>query len=304
MAVVTSDFLAGLLTNFRAIFQQDLASLDVSLADYKKICTIFPSTSDKESYAWMGSVPVMSEWKDKRKLFGLPEFDYTLTNKSYEATIEVDRNTIEDDKYGLIAPRIRGLAARAIRYFNEKVFSQLDDGATLLAYDGAAFFGTARTIKDSGTIANRITGGYCTSTTEVLAAMAALIPAMRNFKDDRGVPLNLSPDTIVCSPAMELLIKNALVPAVAGTTRPETGYFPTIISTPWIDATSTTWYALCTKAEVLPVLLQLRKEPEVVALDDPKSEHVFMNRTFLYGVDSRFQVGYGDPRTAIQVVDS
>jgi len=306
MPAVTSDLLAGLLTGFRAIFIKELGDFDKSDGLYKLISTLFTSITDKESYAWLGAVPVMSEWKDHRKLYGLPAYDYSLTNKHYEATLEVDRDTVEDDKYGLYRPRVKGLARRAIKFFNEKVFSQLDDGATLKAYDGTAFFDTTREIGDSDTIENIITGAYSGAEAEIRTALGAAIAQMRKFKDDRGKAMNLVPDTIVCSADMEILIRSALLPGVAGVPRVEAGYFSPnqIISTPWVDAEVLDWYVLCTKAEVNPIILQLRKAPEFVALDDPKGEHVFKNKTFLYGVDDRFEVGYGDPRTAVKIVDS
>ena len=37
---------------------------------------------------------------------------------------------------------------------------------------------------------------------------------------------------------------------------------------------------------------------------EPDDENVFHRNTFYYGVDDRFAVGYGDPRTAIKIVDS
>jgi len=305
MPLVTSDFLAGLLTNFRAIFNQELSELDKKIAQYKLIATEFQSNTDRESYAWLGSVPAMAEWKDKKALYGIGEYDYTLTNKDYEATLEIDRNTIEDDKYALIAPRIRGLAMRAMRFFNEKVISQLDDGATLLAYDGLAMFADTRAIGGSGNIDNLMSGSYSGSTTEVLAAIDAAITAMALFKDDRGVAMGLTPDLIVCSPGMEMLIKRALQPQVAGVNLPEQGFFTNgVISSPFIDADTDDYYLLCTQAEVKPIILQTRKAPQVVSMDDPKSSHVFLNKTFLYGVEARLVCGYGDPRTAIKIVDA
>lgn len=303
MALVTSDFLAGVMTNFRAIFTQGLADGAISLSDYLKLATVFNSTSDKESYAWLGATPSMQEWTDKRRLNGLRGFDYTLTNLHYEATVEVDRNTFEDDKYGLIKPRVQALAKAALKYYNERVFSQLDDGATLLAYDGAAMFADTRVIGESANIDNLLAGSYSASATEILAGIAAGVVAMANFQDDWGKPMNLLPDTIVCSPYMYLPIKNALLPGVAGVIRQENEFIKNIIASPWIDLNKYDWYLLCTTEEVKPIVFQLRKAPEFVSLDDPKTEHVFKNRTFLYGVDTRFQVGYGDPRTAIKIDD-
>jgi len=299
VALVTSDFLAALFTNYQVIFKQALGDLALTIDDYKKISTMFTSTSDKETYNWLGDVPSMEEWKDQRQLRGLRPFNYTLTNKHYESTVEIDRNTIEDDKYNLITPRIRGLARSALKHFNEILFSLLDDGESTACYDGGYFFADTRVIGASANIDNIIDGNYSDSATEIRAGIKAAVERMRRFQNDWGKVMNLTPDTIVCAPEMEVAIKDALLPGVAGTRRPEQDYVKSFIVQPWIDADTDDWFALCTTEEVKPMIFQLRKSPEFIAMDDPKSSHVFKNKTFLYGVDDRFEVGYGDPRTAI-----
>ena len=268
------------------------------------MATVFQSTTDKETYAWLGAVPAMSEWKDRRAIGGMYENDYTLKNKNYESTIEVDRNTIEDDKYQLIAPRVKSLAMRCVRFFNQMVFTQLNGShATYKAYDGNYFtLATHPAIGDSGTFVNYLSGDYASAVDKILIGLDLAVATMRKFKDDRGVPMNLVPDCIVAPPELEFLIQTALFPPVANEVRPELAFFPRsrIWTSPWLtDAKD--FYVCCTRAEVMPIILQMRKEPEVVALDDPKSEHVFMQRTFLYGVDTRFTTGFGDPRTCIQI---
>lgn len=303
MAIVTTDFLAGLMTGFRAIFQEALDEAFAEFQLFNEIATIFRSTSDKESYGWMGANPAMREWTDQRVYKALAAYDYTLTNKHYEGTIEVDKDTYEDDKYGLIAPRIRGLARRAIRHMNERVISAMDDNGN--AYDGDAMFYATREIGGSGIIDNLVNGAYSGGASEIRAGLAAAFAAMALYADENGVAMGLIPDTIVCAPSMLIPIQNALLPGVAGTTRPEAGIFSPsrVFASPWINADVLDWYVLCTRAEVKPMILQLRKDAEFVSLDSPTSDHVFKNKTFLYGVDDRFIVGYGDPRTAIKIVD-
>jgi phage major head subunit gpT-like protein len=305
--LVTSDFLAGLMTNYRAIFTKALDEAFAEKPLFQEIATEFPSTTDRETYGWLGSNPQMSEWTDVRAIKGLEPYEYTLINRHYEGTIGVNRDAYEDDKYGFIAPRIKGLARRAMRHFNERVLSQLDDGATLLAYDDIAFFANTRVIGDSANIDNLLSGAYSGDGDEIRAAMAAAFVAMQNFQDDNGIPMGLVPDTIVCSPTMLVPLRTALVPAVAGTVRPEAGIFDPgrIFSTPWVNADSLDWYILCTKeVEVKPIILQMRKQVEFTALDKPTDENVFHRNTFYYGVDDRFAVGYGDPRTAVKIVDA
>jgi len=304
MAVVTSDFLAALMTNFKVIFQ-DAFTKAADAAEYKGIVLETDSNSDKEAYGWLGAVPALSEWKDQRKLYGLRAFDYTLTNVNYESTIEVDRNTLEDDKYGMIQHKVRQLAEGAIEHMAQLVFDLLDAGASENAYDGTAMFANTRTIGDSANIDNLLSGSYSGDADEIRAAITAGVIAMRNFQNDRGVPMNLSPDTVVCSPTMEVPIRNALLPAVAGTTRAEADIIKHIIVRPEVDTDALDWYLLSTqKMGLKPLILQVRKKPEFVSVDQPDSHDVFMKRLLYYGIDWRGTVGFGDPRCAVKIVDS
>jgi phage major head subunit gpT-like protein len=302
--IVTTDILAGLRTGYRAIFMQALGELAGVNAEWQKIATVMPSTTDRESYNWLGAIPAMSEWKDVRKLNDLRDWDYTLVNKHWEATLQVDRDAIADDKYGMIKARIRSLARAYLKKVSAEVFSQLDDGETLTAFDGTAFFADTRTIGGSANIDNLLEGAYSGSTTEIRTALGLAVNNMRNFQDDQGNPMNLMPDTLLCGPEMEILVKEALLPGVAGTRRPEMDYVKTIVVSPWVDLDQTDWYLLCTSEEVKPVIFQSRQDPEFVSLDDPKGERAFIKRQFLYGVDARFVTGFGDPRCAIKIKDS
>jgi phage major head subunit gpT-like protein len=302
--IVTSDILTGLRTGYRAIFMQALGELAGTNADWQKIATVSPSSTDRESYNWLGTIPAMVEWKDVRTIKDLAKYDYTLINKHYEATLQVDRDALSDDKYGMIKARIRGLARAYFKGITAAVFSQLDDGETLLAFDGTAFFADTRVIGASANIDNLLSMACSDSATEVRAALSAGVNAMRNFQDDQGNPMNLMPDTVVCGPEMEILIKEALLPGVAGTRRPEMDYVKTIVVSPWLDLDQTDWYLLCTSEEIKPILFQNRQDPEFVSLDDPKGERAFIKRQFLYGVDARWATGFGDPRTAIKLKDA
>jgi phage major head subunit gpT-like protein len=56
---------------------------------------------------------------------------------------------------------------------------------------------------------------------------------------------------------------------------------------------STPWYLLDLSRPIKPIILQVRKQPEFVAMDRPDDEHAFMRKKFRYGVDDRKNVGYG-----------
>ncbi|MBF9049892.1 head protein [Roseobacter sp. HKCCD9010] len=59
------------------------------------------------------------------------------------------------------------------------------------------------------------------------------------------------------------------------------------VGNPW-------WYLLDVTRPLKPMIYQERKKPQFVAKTDPQnSDHVFMNKEFLYGVDARSNVGFG-----------
>ena len=54
------------------------------------------------------------------------------------------------------------------------------------------------------------------------------------------------------------------------------------------------WYLLDETRPLKPMVHQQRKKPQFVARTDPQnSDHVFMKKEFLYGVDARCNVGFG-----------
>jgi len=55
----------------------------------------------------------------------------------------------------------------------------------------------------------------------------------------------------------------------------------------------TPWYLLDLSRPIKPIILQIRKRPQFVAMDRPEDENAFMRKKFRYGVDDRKNVGYG-----------
>lgn len=55
----------------------------------------------------------------------------------------------------------------------------------------------------------------------------------------------------------------------------------------------TAWYLLDTSRAVKPMILQERKKAEFVTLTNSNDDHVFKNNEFLYGVDGRWNAGFG-----------
>lgn len=298
MAIVTSDFLAAALRGYRALFVNEFDAAQ-NVSDWSKIATKFQSNGIAEVYTWIGTVPRMQEWKDKRQVQQIKgEESYTLTNIHYEASIQVDKDTFQDDKLKMIEPRIRQLADEAARHPDELVFTQLDGGETLTAYDGTAFFANTRTIGNSSNIDNLLAA---TGQTEanIRTDIGLAYVAMNLFQDDKGRPMGLKPDTIVCSPELIMTIEAALLNLSGTEKRPESRLIKNIIVSPWIDGDATDWYLLCTNRPTKPIFVQERQKPEFTGVTNP--EIAFMDNQYYYGVDYRGVVGYGDPRYAVKI---
>lgn len=286
MAVVTSDFLAGLYRSLQALYKDTYEKTE---ADYQKIAMEVPSTTSENQYQWLGEVPGMKEWVDERTLEDLKAWDYTIKNKDWESTIAVDRNAIEDDQLGIIRPRVMSLAVAAKTHPDELVFSLLAQGFSQTCFDGQYFFDTDHPLADGSTQSNKIT--LALDATGLKTALATL----RRLKGWTGRPLNLKATHLVVPPELEWTARELLQAErdASGATNILRGAIPNIIVSPYLADTNN-WFVLDASKPVKPLIFQMRKRPEFVSMDDPKqSETVFMRKKYLYGVDARYNVGYG-----------
>jgi len=290
--VVSADFLAATLTGFQALFHKSMAQVTT---DYQRLAQVVESVTDQESYNWLGSVPAMREWVGNRQFKGLLAHDFTIVNKKYEATIEVDRETYEDEKLGLIRPRIEELAVRAAQHPDELLFTLLNAGFTTTCYDGQYFFDTDHSEGDSGSQSNKVTTDFGS------AAVKAGITAMMGFLDDQGKPLGIVPDVLVVSPAdlfeaREILQSTTIV--IAGTAGAVTERGATNTLSGMLDlivnphVTSGYWALFSTRQIWKPFIFQWRIKPEFNGVTDPSDEYVFSTDAFKYGVRSRCNAGY------------
>lgn len=289
--LVTRDFLEATFTGFRSLFSK---SFNAAEPLYPKIATVVESSSDKESYNWLGSVPALREWTDERIPGALRTHEYEIPNRKYEATVEVDRETFEDDRLSQIKPRIEELAVRAATHPDELVIELLNGGFSTACYDGQYFFDSDHSEGDSGAQSNVLASALSADELE------SAVTTMMQFKDDQGKPLGVMPDTLLVGPdnyftAREILNSVSIVVAGASDVEkpsgnPLSGMLDLLVS-PHID--SGKWFVLATQHPVRPLLLQWRIKPEFTAVTDPSDEYVFSTDVFKYGVRSRLGAGYG-----------
>ncbi len=107
-----------------------------------RVATTIPSNARENIYAWLGELSTMQEWLGPRTVDNLKNSDYRIANRSWEKTIGVDRNDIEDDTLGEYSTRFEILGRAAARHPEQMVFDALKNGFTADGYDGQPFFDT------------------------------------------------------------------------------------------------------------------------------------------------------------------
>lgn len=306
MAVISTDFLSGVRTNFRALWQDAFLAAQAQ-AFYPRLCLEVQSTTSIESYNWLGTVPTMKLWIDSRQHQAMYPFNYSLTNNHYEVTIDVDKDTFEDDKLGMIAPRISQLGMEVPRFVEYTAIQALDTGTTSgnNSYDGVTFYNASHL-----TGANAAQTNLYSATGVTLIALQADFSGaksqMRRVKDDQGRAMNLVPDIALVPPELEQtmaqLLHAASIPStsVAAMSNTFQGQADLAVSANLSSASA--WHLLATKAGVWkPLIYQNRKPAEFVAVQDPQNPQVFERRMFSYGADTRFVIGYGMWEAAVRI---
>ena len=314
MAVVSSQYLDAVLTNFRAMFAREFRAASAYQGWMPLVIRVDAAGVAENTFEWFGTVPRMQDVTDKNvDIDALDEYNFSIRNREYQDVIEVTRMALERDRLNLIAPRIRQLSQEAARFPGELVYELIEDNVD--AYDGVAFFADSRTIGDSGTIDNNL-NGTGTNVTQIRTDLASAQTQMSKYKDDRGRPMGLTGNVIMVPPDLRYQMIAGLT-ASAGGGSGETGLTAAIIPpmdhgvanvggysiivNPYLtDANN--WYLFHVGGgEDKPFIWQVEKNWAVESDTNPNSRENILQRKYLYSVYGRMAVGATDPRFGIRV---
>jgi phage major head subunit gpT-like protein len=208
--------LVRLFTGYKANFQR---GWELVTPMHPTVSMRVPSSTEIEEYDWLGVAPGMREWLGDRVIESLGSHGFTIKNRDWEQTIGVERNKIEDDRFGVYNPLFQRMGEAAALHKDELIFGDLVNNggaADHLGYDGVSFFGATHPHEVNGTVSNVDTGG--------------------------GGPY---------------------------------------------------WYLADFSSVLRPFIDQDRKAPQFVAKNAITDDNVFYRKEFHFGVDARYNVGYG-----------
>lgn len=137
--IINRTNLQNLFTGYKASFQNAFAGIT---PDFTPFVLDVPSTTSQETYPWLGSTTSFREWLGDRVIQNLKVHDYTIKNRTFENTVGVPRESIEDDSFGVFNPMMSQLGQDAANHPALLVYEMLAAGFSRVCYDGQFFFDT------------------------------------------------------------------------------------------------------------------------------------------------------------------
>lgn len=164
--IINRANLDTLFASYNAAFRAGLIGMQAS-SQYMLVAMTANSSTSEGVYPWLGKIPGMKKWVGERVVENLRQHGFAIRNEDYEDTISVDRNSIDDDQYGVYTPMFQALGEAVASHPDELVWPLLKAGFSTLCYDGQNFFDTDHPVLDAdgdeasvaNTDADSITGG-------------------------------------------------------------------------------------------------------------------------------------------------
>jgi len=282
------------------------------------LATEVPSSTRENHYGWIGRIPQMREWLGERVVNNVATREYTVANKTFEATLGLKREDIQDDQLGIFNMSLDMLAMQA-KLWPDKLITDIMQGghgatAPFQCFDGQPFFSTIHPVNvdeaAAGTYRNYQASG-CALTSANLSAVYA---EMTSYVLEDGRPAGVVPNLLVVPPqlklaAMQILNATFTAPAVAAGQNAASvmqsnmlqGWCNTLVH-PYLANQATTWYLLDTQSFVKPFVWQLREPVEFTYKTNPGDDNVFKRREYLYGLYGRGNAGFSLPFLAYKAV--
>ncbi len=163
---ISGASLQVLFTSFDTIFQRAFDAYPSYFAD---IATPTKSSSKATVYPWMKRTPQMREWLGERVLQAIEATAFTVINRKFEATEEIQKDDLEDDQQGIYEPLIAELGKITRVHPDLLIFGMIrngilnvdnPNGASIdlagvsipvpICYDGKTFFSESHPVGPAG----------------------------------------------------------------------------------------------------------------------------------------------------------
>jgi phage major head subunit gpT-like protein len=306
---VTAANLAGIHKSFQTKFNMARGSVP---GFYRKLCMECPSSAAENVYGWLADLPqigkVTKEYIKKR----LQTLGYRLTNEKWGGILEVKRESITDDQYGMFGNVAAMWGQRAGQAPDLELLQLLINGFSATRgkdYTGGAFFA-------SGKKAHAKATAFTNLAVKKLSAdnFVAALANMKERNDAEGVPLYLGLDSsqlylVVCSDDESTADAIVNLPTLSGGGANPNYKKAQLIVMPGLqtlaqsssiinDADAKPWFLFDCSQPVKPLIFQPREAFELTPNFSLTSDSVFNEDIFQWKARGRMALGYGLPEYA------
>jgi len=288
--IVNRANIESVFINLKTTFNK---AFDAAPAVWQETTMLVPSGSGQNDYAWLSRFPKMRKWLGDKVIKDLEAFKYTVVNDDWEATIEVDRNDIDDDNVGIYAPQAQEAGYSAKQLPDELDATLKNNAFATDCFDGQYFYDNDHDVAGASVSNVSAVALSAATTAAATASYGAARLAIMSFKDDEGRPLALIPNVLEVGPALEatgrLILENAKL-----TDQSPNPYHGTarLLLNPRITS-ATQWMLHVTNRPLKPFVYQERKKPVFVQQTTEETDNVFMRKKFRFGAEARAAGGYG-----------
>ena len=293
---ITAGSVADLFRGFRVLYDEALQSAPT---DWQDVASRTTSTSAEELYAWLGAIPSMKEFLGELVLDAVSQCDWTIRNRKWAEAVQVPREAIERDSYGIYNPVMSSLGRVAAQHpdslLAELFANAFTNSAAGRDYTGKPFFAADKKHEPN----NPKTTTFSNAATAVLdeTSLKNAITNIKSRKNNAGRSMKLGRKLLlVVPPALEFtakaLLQNEKNAAGADNILRNAAQIKVLP-----DLTSNTaWFLMETGLEIKPFIFQVEKEPKLSSLVDPNNPHTFFTDQFVYKADGRYNMSYGIPQ--------
>jgi len=297
MAVVSGNVPKHLVSSARTGF---LSALPTIQLPWQRVAMTINMGEKNVDLVDLGAVPMPVESKGPPTVQAMIEKTLEIKPRSWDITIALSYNAVQDDQTGDLMRKARGAARNFQRHINNRVFTVLNAGDASTygtGYDGQEMFCATHTDK----------GAHYTTAQDneydlVLDPdnFETVWVAGQGFVDDQGEETGYNYDQLVVPPALFREAVNIVKNEWAyDTANREKNAFDGMLKEPIVSPKldSTAWFLVASSEEIKPLIVAMREAPSLQAswFDAAVGE----GGMYYFKYYGRYDVFYGDWRLAI-----
>jgi phage major head subunit gpT-like protein len=255
--MISNNVPAHLLVTARTGF---LTTAVTTVPTYADIATTLNLDSSSQELVDIGGAPMPRLWKGRPELQDFIEKRLTVATEEWSIKVGISYRAVRDDKTGELKRKAESAGDNFQLDIAQKVYKTLNDGDTIIGYDGVPFFSDNHV--DPGAFYTTPQDNLFNLTLDVDGVEDVLVPT-RRFRDDKGNFVNYGHNLLIVAPELERAAaavtgKGMYTPATLANANPYAGTLDYRVSEQF---DSTAWVMVATNRSVKPVIIVIREAP-------------------------------------------